>query len=213
MRVSDAIARARETAAWEMRQQGYRQTTIAEKLGVGIPAVSQMLTRLEARVLAELTAEGAAVKARVTMQLWTQYEDLRKLFEASKAPQRKQRMRRRGGLLQQGRAEGAEAEILESSVEERIGDVAIFREMRATLETILKVWGGFAPTKIAPTSPDGNSPYAPDEPLSTEERERRVRALFASLTASPPSAQANQVVGEVAPVAPAPRGKGRKAGV
>ena len=181
MKVTRAVAMAREQAAWELRQQGYRQTSIAEKLGIDPRTVSDALQRIEKRVLAEMHTEAAQYKARVTAALWTQYEDLRKLYEASKGPKREQRIRRAGGLRQQGRPEGGDVELVESKVEERIGDVAIFREMRATLETVLKIWGGYAPTKVAPTSPDGERPYTPEEPLTADERARRIKALLASL--------------------------------
>jgi predicted transcriptional regulator len=184
MRVTRAVAIEREQAAWQMRQEGYKQTTIAERLGVAESTVSEALKRLEVRVLAEMNAEAAAVKARVTAQLWQHYEDLRKMYDASRAPKRSQRLRRAGGLLQEGRAEGRDREgegLLESKIEERIGDVAIFREMRATLETILKIWGGFAPTKVAPTNPAGDQPYQPDEGFTDEERARRIKALLAKV--------------------------------
>jgi DNA-binding MarR family transcriptional regulator len=186
VRVQAAIARQREIEAWAMRCEGYRQSTIAEKLGVDESTVSKTLARVEDRVLADLTTDVRAYKLRVTSMLWTQYEHLRLLYAQSREPKRSQRMRRRGGLLQEGRAEGSEAEILESKIEEQIGDVAVFREMRATLDQISKLWGLYAPTKVAPTTPDGEALPAGDVTVNVftdDERARRVAAALQFMAA------------------------------
>src|SRR4051812_6753892 len=66
---SREIARQRETRAWAMRQACATQDAIAQELGVSQPAVSQILARVEKRVLADLRAEVERCKVRQTAQL------------------------------------------------------------------------------------------------------------------------------------------------
>lgn len=58
-----------ERDAWNLRQQGYTQTEIAEKLGVDQSTVSRALSRMNKKLHAEFVKQAEEMKAEQTVQL------------------------------------------------------------------------------------------------------------------------------------------------
>jgi hypothetical protein len=69
-----------------------------------------------------------------------------------------------------------EALILPLHVKANKGDVSAAMALVRVYDSITKLVGADAPTKIAPTTPDGKSPYDPMA-MSAEERAKRIAEL------------------------------------
>lgn len=104
--VTKEVTKQREAQAWELRQQGMRQSEIARTIGISQPAVSLMLNRLSVRSEAALTELAVQTKVEQAIRLEGIYVEAMKAWHASKKPKIK-RCRRRD-------SKGRESETLEA---------------------------------------------------------------------------------------------------
>jgi hypothetical protein len=187
-RISAALTRKREELAWELRIQGMRERDIAqeiEKAGLGTvtqQAVSLMLTRLEARALKAMTDRVGGVKARQTDSLWLIFDEAMKAWERSKTANKSitKRIDSRGG--RKPAADDSPAATGSEQVTTRIadqdGDPRFLDQARSALFDIRRIWGIDAPSKFAPTTPDGTEEYGK---LNDEQRAAGLSNLLARL--------------------------------
>jgi hypothetical protein len=170
------LTRQREELAWELRVRGLREQRIAEeieKAGLGRitqQAVSCMLIRLEARALEAMQERVGGVKIRQTDALWLIYNEAMQAWERSK--QAHKSLARK--VADDGQPSGAGTLTLS----DQDGDPRFLNEARAALADIRKIWGLDAPSKFAPTSPDGKEEYGK---LTDEQRALGLRNLLATL--------------------------------
>ena len=138
-----ARIRTRETRAVELSIQGWSQAQIALDLGVSQAAVCKILQRVDARVVREMTNEGARQKARHTVRLEYVYGQSMRAWEASKKGSTRRRQRK-----SQASASGDGATVAEIVVDEGHGDPRYLREAREALADLRKLWGVDAPHTI-----------------------------------------------------------------
>jgi hypothetical protein len=165
-RVSATVSRAREELAWELRVKGMREQQIADELDraclgrVTRQAVSAMLIRVEARALKGLSKQVEGYKLRQSEALWLIYAEAMAAWEKSKEPDKS--ITRKVATNALGAMEPAGGEPITMTVRDSDGDPRHLAEARAALADLRKLWGLDAPTKIAPTTPDGDEPYYPE---------------------------------------------------
>jgi DNA-binding transcriptional regulator YdaS (Cro superfamily) len=192
-KVSRELVRQREATAWALRCAGEDQATIAEKLGVTQPAVSQMLARVSKRVLKALEQDVSQAVSIHTARLERIFREAMHAWEESKKPKQKSRSHKvvvpatgadlaamTEGQVLVGGVPGP-VTLRETSTKEASksdGDVAYLAEaLRADAE-LRKLHGINAPKKI-----DLLDKRRPLEKLSDEELAERAREGLALLAA------------------------------
>jgi hypothetical protein len=168
-RVPTAITRKREELAWELRIKGLREQRIAEeieKAGLGRitqQGVSLLLLRVEARALQSMQKRVSGVKARQTDALWLIFEEAMRAWERSQRADTsitKRLTSRSTGILEEGAAPRAHgSEQVTTQIREHAGDPRFLDQARAALADIRRIWGLDAPSKLAPTSPNGEEEW------------------------------------------------------
>lgn len=126
----------------ELTVLGWSQHQIAADLGVSQAAVSKILTRVELRVLRELTARVERQKARQTLRLEHIFAEAMRAWDQSKADTTRRRQRKSDG------PGGVGATVAEIVVENQHGDPRYLEEARKALADHRKLWGLDAPQKI-----------------------------------------------------------------
>jgi len=161
-----SIVRAREELAWELSVKGWREQAIADELdraGLGRvtqQAVSKMLRRVDKRVLSKLEDRVERRKVWLSDALLFIYGEAMAAWEKSKEPDKSIRRRVRTNEL--GALDPVPGEVMVLTVTDSDGDPRYLAEARAALADQRKLWGLDAPTKIAPTTPDGNEADDPE---------------------------------------------------
>jgi predicted transcriptional regulator len=169
-----ARIRTRERRTMELMVLGWSQQQIAVDLGVSQAAVSKILTRVEGRLLRELTAMVERHKVRHSMRLDHLFAEAMRAWDQSKADTTRRRQRRT-----QGGHASAGATIAEIVVENQHGDPRYLDEARKALADQRKLWGLDAPQQVDVRA--SRSPYdgMTEEALQAE-FERQARLLSAS---------------------------------
>jgi DNA-binding CsgD family transcriptional regulator len=124
-------ARAREEAAWALREQGYSTRAIARRLDLSQTRVVTLLRAVEDRIAANAEAIARRVKARQSCQIEHMLSELMAAWEQSKAPPRTTRTKTSG--------DGRTEETVE--VRATAGDVKFLAEARALLAAERALWG------------------------------------------------------------------------
>lgn len=122
---------------------GWSQHQIAADLGVSQAAVSKILTRVEIRVLREMTVIVERQKARHTLRLEHLFAEAIQAWERSKTDSTRRRQRK----TQSGQG-GADATLAEIVTENQHGDPRYLDEARKALADHRKLWGLDAPHKL-----------------------------------------------------------------
>ncbi len=169
VRPTTEITKAREELAWKLRYRGKSETFIAaeiEKAGLGKisqPGVHKMLARIEGRVYDALLPRILRMRATHTVMLMHQVEELTDAWERSKNADK--------SVVKQTSGAGSDKEDRTAvKLTDQDGNKDYLAEARRALADIRKMWGADAPTKIAPTTPDGESPYMGNEQVRSELR-------------------------------------------
>jgi hypothetical protein len=143
-------ALAREERAWELRIQGHTRREIVERFqseGLGTvtrPAVTHMLKRAAARILARMGETVGEEIARQLSALWHIYDEAMKAWERSKEDDRMLRERTKQGaapILPGGRrgiAPDPEKETVQQ-LRPQVGDPRYLAEARAALADLRKL--------------------------------------------------------------------------
>lgn len=150
-RKSKEETRDQESRAWQLRCQGWTTYRIAAEIGITQSAVWKMLRRVEQRVLAGLKDSVVRMKATQTAQLENLLDEALQAWEKSKEPAQSVTKRTVTG---QGDNPTVE-ETVTQQMKGQCGNPTFLAEARDVLADLRKVWGIDAPTKVAPTTPDG----------------------------------------------------------
>ena len=160
------MTRAREELAWSLSVQGMREQAIADELeraGLGRvtrQAVSAMLLRVEKRGLKKLSKRVEGSKLLQSEALWFVYGEAIAAWEKSKEPDKS--IKRKVATNDLGALEPVPGELIVMTVRDSDGDPRHLDRALAALADLRKLWGHDAPTKIAPTTPDGNEADDPE---------------------------------------------------
>jgi predicted DNA-binding protein YlxM (UPF0122 family) len=174
------VAREREVKAWSLAVAGRTHTEIAKELGVTQQAVSQMLRRLEQRVIAQLSDKIETLKARQLARLEHIYGQAMAAWTTSKDPRKKSRRKKLTTLSAAMVPNGTPA--LPTGVREETSDQAETSDGNfLLLETALhaladqrKLLGLDAPKRIDHTLSDQRRPL---EKMSEDELAAEARTL------------------------------------
>lgn len=173
-----ALARKREEFAWDLSLKGANQDTIIaemEKAGLGRPsqqAISAMLLRVEKRFLEDQSFRIGGEKQRQTDLLMEIYDQAMEAWEHSKQP-KKSTSRTMSGDSDDSAKPGK----VSVNVRDSDGDPRFLEQAMRALADIRKIWGMDAPTKIAPTTPDGENEYQGAAAQMTEEQLRAIASM------------------------------------
>ena len=155
--------RARESRAWELRVREWDEQAIADQLerdGLGRvtqQAVSKMLRRVEARELKRLSERVEGWKLFQSEALLLVYREAIAAWERSKEPHKC--ITRKVATNDLGAMDPVPGAPIVMTVRDSAGDPRHLAEARAALADLRKLWGLDAPTKIAPTTPDGDKEW------------------------------------------------------
>src|SRR5262249_57160402 len=120
-----------------------------------------MLRRVEARELKRLSEQVERWKLLQSEALWfVIYAEAMAAWEKSKEPDKSIRRRVRTNDL--GALEPVPGDVIVMTITDSDGDPAFLAAAREALADLRKLWGLDAPTKIAPTTPEGEEPYDPE---------------------------------------------------
>lgn len=141
--------------------------------------LSEATINREKRILVEEWKKAAAddidaVKAKELQKLDDLEREARKEWERSKEAYTKKVVEDligRGG--ESGRAKKAKIETIE-----QLGDPRYLAIIQGCMDRRAKILGTDAPTKVAPTTPDGKAPY---KPMTDAELDARIRELAGKL--------------------------------
>mgnify|MGYP001558347913 CR=1 FL=1 len=145
--------RRRDVAAMYLR--GYKQVEIAVKWKVSQPQISYDLKWLHTEWIKAAMLDVNEAKARELARIDALELEYWRSWEESKDPLKKE-------VKKAVRATaGAEAYVgeLREEIEERVGDSRYLDGVRWCIEQRLKIFGVYAPTKVAPTTPDGQTEW------------------------------------------------------
>lgn len=145
VRAQRALDRSRK--AWELTGRGWTQDEIAADLNISQQAVSKLMKKAEATVLASVRDTVLAQKVKQTHRLEALYREAMAAWEKSKGDSTK-RVRR-----WKGSGDGAEQET-QIVVETSTGDVAYLNLARSLMDDLRKIWGLDAPVKLHHTVKD-----------------------------------------------------------
>lgn len=160
-RVAPAVVREREIRAWDLYVREHKtQSEIAEALSISQPAVSQILARVERRVLTELTRKVERQKATQHSRLEHIYREAMLAWESSKKPRKKTRQKEVNGggmtaaqlaAARDGqpivRSPGAKTELLNEAATSD-GNFLFLQTALGALGDLRKLWGINAPKKL-----------------------------------------------------------------
>lgn len=190
-RVPPEVSRQREVTAWDLVTRGVSQAAIAKALGVTPSAVSQILDRVETRVLKDLEKKVQRQKARQHSRLEHIYSEAMAAWDESKKPKKKSRSEKlvAGGLTAQQLATapdgrpliGGPTTLREKTTNEAAtgeGNFLFLQTALGALSDQRKLWGLDAPKKV-----DVLDQRRPLEKLSYEELQARAREADALLAA------------------------------
>ena len=161
----------RDRAVWVLLAQGMTQWQVGQQLGLTQSAVAKTVERLDREALAALGPRLEERRVRQDQALSYLFQEILAEWERSKKPAARTHRETKSG----GKREVPET-IEAQDIAGQHGDARLAQALLGVLDMRNRLWGLYAPTKIAPTTPDGASEY---EPLSLDERRRRVRALLA----------------------------------
>ena len=176
-KVPREVAVERERRAWELRQKFWTHERIAAELGVDRSTVTKMLARISDRFWSSISGQIAAMKGDQVSQLMVIADEAMQAWESSKRPAKnaKKVTRKRGGSAgghtagagsahgSYGRSSGAsggtddEETLMQSN--DQNADPRYLASAMDALGDIRKIMGLDAPSKVAPTTPDGQRPY------------------------------------------------------
>ena len=198
--------RRRDVATMYLR--GYKQVEIAAKWKVSQPQISYDLKWLHAEWIGAALMDVNEAKARELARIDALELEYWHSWQESKDPLKREiKTARRGSPDADGKERVAYISDLRSEVEERVGDSRYLDGVRWCIEQRLKIFGVYAPTKIAPTTPDGQSEWSgmSDSELQRE-FERLVQPDAAGARINPNGNQtaAGAQGGGIADAAPAP---------
>lgn len=148
------VTRERELRAWKLRQQLWTHERIAADLGVERSTVTKMLMRTSQRYLDSVQGEVAALKGEQLTQLEHIADEAMQAWRASKQPRKEARK------VTRKQSKRGDEEATSAQTKEQNGDWHHLEMARGALGDIRKLMGLDAPTKIAPTTPDGESVYS-----------------------------------------------------
>ena len=176
-----AAVLTRERRVLERSVAGFSQRQIAADEGLSQSAVSKILARVEARILAELVEQVEHHKVRQALRLDYLYRESLQAWERSKTDARRQVQRKT--IPSGGTAGSTVAEIVS---EPRHGDTRYLEVARKALADQRRLWGLDAPQKLDVRATQGPFETLSDDALAAElERQRR---LLADLDREPTSA-------------------------
>lgn len=162
-RVSREVTRQIESDSWELRLQGLSHQQIADRIGRDRSTVSKALKRVEKRVLREMQADVALVKARQTamlehiagqaLQAWEESKKTKRFVKRATERERIEAPNAANGQTpdDQKKTSGLEKvkEHEEQRVEVQTGEVAYLDRAMTALGDIRKIWGIDEPQGIA----------------------------------------------------------------
>jgi hypothetical protein len=169
VKVAREVTIARETRAWDLRQQGWTHERIAADLGVDRSTVTRILGRLSARYMAALAKDVDQVKGGQIAQLEYIADEAMQAWERSKAPGVTRT--RKTVTLKNKTDEGlvsVPAVELTRRVEYQVGEATYLSTAMDALGAIRKILGADAPAKIEATGKDG-APLHPDHAVKWDE--------------------------------------------
>jgi DNA-binding CsgD family transcriptional regulator len=166
--------RAREQGVVALSEAGRTQDAIARELGITQSAVSQILRRVDLRIVAELAVQRAPYLARIFRKLDYVSREGSAGWEQSKAGHVKRTQTKRQD------ASGAPQVIQQVTVDER-PNARLLEEVRRAEEAKAELLG-FGTSADRSVTP---APTAPATILSPEELAERVAALFGDCVAEP----------------------------
>lgn len=135
---------ARAQRAVSLAIQGWTQHAIARDLGVSQAAVSKILGRADARMLAELRDHVERQKVRQTQCLQHLYRESLAAWEASKGEATRRRQRKTESAA--GGSGGSR--VAEVTIETHHGDPRYLEESRKALGDLRALWGLNAPQRV-----------------------------------------------------------------
>ena len=138
-----------------MYLSGYKQVEIADKWRVSQAQISYDLKHIHAEWISAAVMDVGEVKARELARIDAMELEYWQAWKESKDPKKKESKTARRAI------EGTAPYISEAreEIEERVGDSRYLDGLQWCVEQRLKIAGAYAPTKIAPTTPDGQSEW------------------------------------------------------
>lgn len=154
------VTREREREAWRLRQQGWTQQRIADRLEVTHQAVDVMLFRIEKRLAAEFREHAEEMKARQTAVLEQVMEEAleqwrRSTEDAVTEVTVKGKVTGKGGRSKEGADKDESRAQVTRTVEGQTGNPALLEKAMKAMEGIRSIWGLDAPKKQEHSGPDG----------------------------------------------------------
>jgi DNA-binding CsgD family transcriptional regulator len=150
------VTAERERRAWELRVKGLTQGQIADQLDISQQGVSEILRRVEKRVLAELSASVAELKARQTAQLEYVYREAIAAWERSLRNAKSVETTTEPAKsddpavgVDGGSKAGPTTTRTKRTVKGQSGNPALLAQALAALADIRAIWGAEAPRKLA----------------------------------------------------------------
>jgi predicted transcriptional regulator len=158
-RVREEVSREREREAWRLRQQGWTQQRIADRLEVTHQAVDVMLSRIEKRLAAEFREQAEQMKGRQTAVLEQILDEAleqwrRSTEDAVTEVTVKGKVTGKGGKGKEGTDKDESRAQVTRTVEGQTGNPALLAQARGALADIRSIWGLDA-QKDAPVAPGG----------------------------------------------------------
>ena len=178
--VKPEITRQREVDMWKLRQLGWTQQRIADKLEIDQSTVSVALARISKRVLADLGDAVQAVKAEQAGQLDHIIDESLQAWDRSKEATRNVRRRQVQPAMAQGdgtapQASQATPSEVTQEVKDQDGSVTYLETAMKAMADKRKIFGADAPLKIAETDLTGQN-----APRSTDDIAREIARILAS---------------------------------
>jgi hypothetical protein len=142
-----ALTRRREQVA-DLYVQGWRQVAIARHLGVSQPTISQDLRAIQRQWRESAIRDFDVLRERELQKLDRLEREAWDAWERSKKPAQSAVINISG-----------DSQRTQKRVEEQIGDPRYLEQVQKCIAARRALLGLDAPTKISPTSPDGEQAY------------------------------------------------------
>jgi len=168
--------RLREIRVMEEVLEGRTQHQIATSLAISQPAVSKIVRRMEARLLADIAQRVDHQRARHTLRLEFLYGEAMRAWRASQSETLRRRQRKTDGGDTGGQT------IAEIISENRHGDPRFLDEARKALADLRKLWGIDAPERM---TIEAATPFAAMSDAALEAELARHTRLLESSKADP----------------------------
>lgn len=147
----------RSMEAWRLRAKGWKQSEVAEQLGISQQAVSQLLHKIEARLVDEFVEDARREKIRQTELLLAIYEEAMEQWRRSCGDaEREQVVTGRVKVTDQGGVFELPDQVTKTT-EGQSGNPALLEKAMSALAAIRAIWGLDAPKKTDVTS--GGEPF------------------------------------------------------